>query len=298
MNIWEAYCNHGFYNIYFDLLVAKGMEKESAENLKALYFAYLQRIKGTVFAQELQAIDDPDVFLEKLHDIFEVKWKDNLKYKELPPHFYRYMKFLESMEALHNKYFNEAERERIEAKATNGVSALTEYEREYMKGGKLVALMNPGLLKTLHELIVEENLAPKKATLVCRNFYGNLLDMSPREYATLINDLWHPTRQIKKGGKHNKIVIAYPDGGLEPLTTLDALKKIVLFYGFEEVRKKKLLIRGTALLAKYVPVGQESVYEKIGESMYILNIGNTKDRMNVARTINKMMGGELKICME
>ena len=79
---------------------------------------------------------------------------------------------------------------------------------------------------------------------------------------------------------------------------MDALKKIVLFYGFEEVRKKRLLIRDTALLAKYVPMGQESMYEKFDESMYILNIGNTKDRMNVARTINKMMGGELKICME
>ena len=295
MNIWEAYCNHGFYNIYFDLLVAKGMEKESAENLKALYFAYLQRIKGTVFAQELQAIDDPDVFLEKLHDIFEVKWKDNLKYKGLPPHFYRYMKFLESMEALHNKFFNEAERERIEIMASKGVSALTEYEREYMKGGKLVALMTPGLLKILHELIVEENLAPKKATLVCRNFYGNLLDMSPKEYAALINDLWHPSRKIKKGGKHNKIMIAYPDGEVESLTTLDALKKIVLFYGFEEVRSKKLLIRGTPLLAKYIAMGQESVYEKIDESMFILNIGNTKDRMNVARTINIMFGKKLQI---
>ena len=90
MNIWEAYCNHGYYNIYFDLLVAKGMDKEETEDLKGLYCAYLQRIKGTVFAQELQAIDDPDVFLEKLHDIFEVKWKDNLKYKELPQHFYKY----------------------------------------------------------------------------------------------------------------------------------------------------------------------------------------------------------------
>ena len=93
-------------------------------------------------------------------------------------------------------------------------------------------------------------------------------------------------------------MITYHDGEVELLTTLDALKKIVLFYGFEEVRNKKLLIRGIPLLTKYIPVGQESVYEKIGESMYILNIGNTKDRMNVARTINKMMGGELKICME
>ena len=240
MNIWEAYCNHGFYNIYFDLLVAKGMEKESAENLKALYFAYLQRIKGTVFAQELQAIDDPDVFLEKLHDIFEVKWKDNLKYKELPPHFYRYMKFLESMEALHNKFFNEAEKVRIEAMATKGVCALTEYEREYMRSGKLVALMNPGLLKILHKLIVQEKLAPKKAALICRNFYGNLLDMSPDEYAKLINDLWYPTRQIKKGGRHNMMRISYPDGVTEKNTTLEALKKIASFYGFDEVLKKKL----------------------------------------------------------
>ena len=295
MNIWEAYCNHGFYNIYFDLLVAKGMEKESAENLKALYFAYLQRIKGTVFAQELQAIDDPDVFLEKLHDIFEVKWKDNLKYKELPPHFYRYMKFLESMEALHNKFFNEAEKERIETMASKGVKALTEYEREYMRCGKLVALMNPGLLKILHKLIVEEKLAPSKAALVCRKFYGNLLDMSPKEYAVLINDLWHPSRKIKKGGKHNKIKITFPDGEEKELTTLCALTEIVNFYGFNAVLDKNLQIRKEKFLVKYVNVGKEKIYDSFGERMYINNQGDSKDRIHMARTINIMFGDKLQI---
>lgn len=298
MNIWEAYCNHGYYNIYFDLLVAKGMEKESAENLKSLYCAYIQRIKGTIFAQELQMLDKPAAFLEKLHDIFEVKWKDNLKYKELPEHFYRYMKFLDSMQALHNKFFNEDEKERIVAMASNGVKELTEYEREYMRSGKLVALMNPGLLSILQELIVQERLAPKRATLICRNFYGNLLDMSPKEYAALINELWYPSRQIKKGGRHNMMRITYPDGTAEKLTTLDALKKIVLFYGFDEVFKKKTMIRDTAFLVKYVPVGKEEIYERMDESMHILNIGNTKDRMNVARTINIMFGRKLEIGLE
>lgn len=298
MNIWDAYCNPAYYNIYFDLLVAKGMKREDAERIKERYNAYVQRIKKTCFAQELKVIDNTDMFLSKLHDIFEIKWGKHLKYKEIPLYFYNYLKFLDSMQALHNSFFNNEEKKRIKAMADSELEVLSEYETEYMKNGKLVALMNPGLLLILHELITEQRLSPPKASLVCLNFYKGLVDMSAAEYALLIQNLWSPSRRIKKGGKHNMIKLTYPDGCSELYGTLDALKKIVLFYGFDEVCKKKLLMRNELFVCKNIAIGRENIYDSIEQGLYINNKGDAKDRLNLARLINKMFGSKLSLDME
>lgn len=296
MNIWKSYCTPAFYNIYFDILVYKGMRREDAENLKGHYLAYLQRIKATRFAQDLKAIDKSEHFLEKLHEIFEIKWKDKLKYKEMPLHFYKYLKFLESMQAVHNNYFNEEEKKRIKGMADSlHAEELTEYETEYIVNGKLVALMNPGLLYILREYIGEGKVAPKKTALACSNYYGDLIDMTASDYAELINHLWWPTRKVKKGGKHNKIKITFPDGEEKELTTLCALTEIVNFYGFNAVLDKNLQIRKEKFLVKYVNVGKEKIYDSFGERMYINNQGDSKDRIHMARTINIMFGEKLQI---
>ena len=293
MNIWEAYCTPAYYNIYIDLLVAKGMKRESAEKIKILYSGCLQRIKESCFAKELKAISDKEAFLLKLQDIFEIKWKEHFKHKEMFQHFYEYLKFLDSIQCLHNDFINEAEKKRLaNFKVTD---SLTNYELEYMIDGKLVALMNPTLLAMLYELITEKKLKPTIAALTCYNFYNGLINMSVKDYAKLINNLWHPSRRIRKGGRHNQIKIIYPDNTSECLTTLDALKKIVLFYGFNEVLKKKLPIRDESVVVKYVPVGKEGTYELIEDGKYILNIGNAMDRLKMANTINVMFGKKLDI---
>lgn len=293
MNIWEAYCTPAYYNIYIDLLVAKGMKRESAENIKVLYTGCLQRIKESCFAKELKAINDKKAFQLKLQDIFEVKWKEHFKHKEMFQHFYEYLKFLDSIQCLHNDFINDTEKKRLtNFKVT---VSLTNYELEYMIDGKLVALMNPTLLAMLYELIIEKKLKPTIAALTCYNFYNGLIDMSAKEYATLINNLWHPSRRIRKGGKRNQIKIIYPDNTSECLTTLDALKKIVLYYGFDNVLNKHLPMREEQLITKYAGIGKEKMYEQIEEGKYILNIGNTMDRLRIANTINVMFGKKLNI---
>lgn len=298
MNIWEAYCTPAYYNIYFDLLVAKGMKREEAENVKQLYNAYLQRIKETRFAQDLKAINNKNIFLAKLHEIFEIKWRNNIKYKEVAVYFYNYLKFIDSMQALHNCYINDDEERRIRLMAEDGIEEFTEYETEYLANGKLVAIMNPGLIALLREYIEVEKLSPSKTTIVCKNFYNGLIDMSAADYKRLIDELWAPSRRVKKGGKHNKIRLTYPNGESVLHTTLDALKNIVLFYGFDEVCKKRLQTRGENFLCKYVTIGKEKIYEPIEEGMYINNQGNTTDRLKLARTVNVMFGSKLNIELE
>jgi hypothetical protein len=297
MNIWEAYCDSGLYNVYFDLLVAKGFGREDAESLKNKYCVYLQRIKNTAFANELKGLKTIAEFKSKLVDIFENKWRDhiNVRYEDVIPHYYKYLVFLDSMQALYDDYIDEGEKVRL--LRNNSDNKLTVYETEYMVDGKLVALMNPQLLNILRDYIVNRGISPRRVSIVCQNFYDGILDMSSAEYADLVKKIWNPGRGIRKGGGRNKIGILYPDGLYAEFGTQDALREVISYYGFNDVYKKKFQIRGEDLLVKYVTVGKDKLYNEIGEGMYMLLSGNAKDRLNAARMINHLCGERLKIEM-
>ena len=297
MNIWDAYCKHAYYNIYFDTLVAKGLSRERAEKLKEQYCKYLLRIKECRFGRELKSITDIDAFRTKLKEMFEVNWKDNLKFEDMPAHYYAYLTFLDSMQALHNDFVNDSERARlIDDDPDIPIAHLTSYETDYMVNGKLVALMNPQLLFILKEYIEEEKVNDVKASRICQIFYGDLLpEMKMKDFKELLKYLWDKGRKVKKGGKHNQISIRFPDNRTETLGTLDSLKEIVKFYGPENVRSLKSKIRGEDFIVKYVPMGKEKIYDKVDE-LYSINIlGATKDRMNIARLINIHFGNKLEI---
>ena len=293
MNIWEAYCNSAYYNIYFNLLVTKGHKRTDAIKLKEYYCACLQRIKETMLSSELKQINDKEAFAGKLHEIFNVKWKDHFKHNELIPHFYAYLKFLDSIQCIYNDFISAEEKERL----TNIeiVDSLTEYELEYMVDGKLVALMNPALLYQLRECIVEREIAPQRVTIICKNFYKGLLDMSVSEYRNLISKLWNPARVARQGRRESRMRIVFPDGRNELCPTLDGLKKIVTFYSIDKVYNKHLDIRKEKFLTKYVVIGKEKIYERIEDNMYIINIGNALDRIRMANTINAMFGNKLVV---
>ena len=297
MNIWEAYCKPAFYNIYFDTLVAKGMSRESAENLKRQYCTYLQRIKGTRFAKELKLCSTQEEFKEKLHEIFYDKWCDKVKYKEMPYHYEAYLSFLDSMQALHNDFINESEKKRlIDPNPEIPINCLTSYEMDYLKDGKLVALMNPQLLSFLKEYIEEEKLKLKRAMLICETFYGDLLPkMELKDYRSLIDNLWNSSRNVKKGGKHQKFKIVFPDGHEEILSTTDGMKRVILFYGINEVKNRKAIVRGEPFIVTYIPIGKEKQYEEMLPNTFVCITGNTIDRLKVLKSINIGLGNKLKI---
>jgi hypothetical protein len=165
-----------------------------------------------------------------------------------------------------------------------------------MKEGKLVALMNPMLLSVLKEFIEKERLAPQKASSVCHTFYGDLLpNMEAEDYANLITSTWHTSRVVKKGGKHRQFKITFPTGETVQLPTTEAMKRVVMHYGFNVCMNLKLIIRNMPLLVKRVPYGQEKSYEKIEEGKYVNILGNTKDRQKALAAINVLFGKKLKI---
>ena len=71
------------------------------------------------------------------------------------------------------------------------------------------------------------------------------------------------------------------------------MKDIVLYYGEENIRQKKLKIRQDDLIVKHIPFGKENQYEEISCGYYLNSNGNTKDRQNVCNTINALFGKKL-----
>lgn len=297
MNIWSAYCNKDYYNIYFDILVAKGMSRKDVETIKLHYRQYIQRIKESPVRKELEECTNTEQFSKCIHELFEETWADYLKYKDIVQHFYSYIPFLDSMQALHNDFINDDERKRLVGDDIEiPIHELTPYEKNYMVGGKLIALMNPQLLSFLKEFIEQDGQQPQRSAGLCVNFYGDLLpQMKISDYVNLIKYLWPIARKVKKGGKQNKMRILFPDGTSKQLATFDAIKEVVLFYGEENIRQKKLKIRQEFFIVKYIPYGKESIYEEISSGYFLLKNGGFQDRLNICNTINAMFDRKLTI---
>ena len=295
MKIWLAYCNKDYYNIFFDIMVAKGMSRNDVETIKSRYQYYIQRIKESPAKIELEECTNTAQFSKCIHELFEDTWANYLKYKDIVPYFYDYLPFLDSMQALHDDYINEDEKKRLVGGDLEiPIPKLTHYETDYMQGGKLIALMNPQLLSFLKEFIEEDGRQPKRSAGLCVNFYGSLLpSMQISDYVKLITYLWPQSRKVKKGGKKNKLKITFPDGMSKILNIFEGLKDVVLFYGEENIRQKKLKIRQDELIVKHLPYGKESLYEEMPSGYYLNTNGNTKDRQNVCNTINALFGKKL-----
>lgn len=297
MNIWEAYCKPEYYNIYFAFLKAKGVKAEEVGKIKAHYTAYIQRLKSTCFASDLKKINTREEFIDKLKDIFYVKWADRILYKEMPAHYLHYIDFLDTIQALYNDFINDDEKRRlINPNVDIPIVELTPYENEYTIDGKLVALANPQLVYILKEYIESTGMSPDRLTLVCRDFYeGHFPNMESEDFHKLLKMLWSTSRHVRRGGGRNKIQITFPDGHVEKFGIFEAILQVIEYYGFENILKFRPQMRGNSFLVKHMPFGKEHHYREIGCAQYVLVDGNYKDNLTILRLINIHCGKKLKV---
>ena len=274
------------------------MSREKSQKLQDKYFNYLTRLKET-FANRLKECTTVEEFETALHNIFEVKWEGYIKYPEMINYYFDYLIFLESIQALHNDYINNQEKRRLVGDEPDiPILQLTKYETNYMRNGKLVALMNPHLLVFLKEFIEKDRIKPEKAVGMCKNFYGDLLpEMTTKDYSNLLKYWWSPAKEVRKAGKKNKIKIIFSNGEEQILTFSEAMTKVVLFYGPEQIKKSKVAIGDHDLVMSWIPMGKEQLYDNIGNGYYLYNTGNSRNRLNTMRMINMRFGNKLKIEM-
>lgn len=306
MRIWEAYTSPDYYQIYFDILVALGNSRSTIENDKDHFRYYINsRIKDApLVRRSLESCTTKQEIIEVFDDLFNNTWKDHFKYPEIQKHFYIYLDFLDSIQALHGDFFNEEEKKRlIGTKQDFPLKILTKYENGFIVNGKLVALMNPHLLYYLKGYVEERNYSSIQAAKICQNFYGDLLpNMELSDYSKLISYLWPKKtkdnkgkyrKSARKGKIQKKLKIIYPDGGSEIIPQREGFIKFIEYYDFKAVLKKNLKIMGEQLLLTHIGELEQN-YQKVDDGIYIYIRGGQKERAGVMKIINAMMGRKLK----
>lgn len=301
MTIWDAYCDAGWRAGFHRLLCAKGMPAKEAGEIMYMFSEYVSRIKGTIFSSELAQINDRKEFAQKLDDIFQNKWKNHMKdsYRVIPAYFKDYLSYLDGAQAVHGIFFNDEEKERFDIENPDfPQKELTKYETDFMKDGKLVSLQNPALLSMLRYVLQKGDVSLTAIPRYCKNYYLQTIpSMKVSDFKPLIADIWDTAKVARRGKRDNKFEITYPDGVVEIMPTRDALKTVILYYGFQEVKLKRLKIRGNDLVVSMCPYGKEKNYEEIPGIGFFNVDGDVTDRRNMLNTINSIFGRKLKITL-
>ena len=300
MKLWDSFCDAGLRKQYRNLLIAQGLTKEQAETIYEKFSHYIAKIKkAPIIRKGFESCKSKTEFCDHIQNLFQETWCDYIpeSYKDIPSHFYHFLDYLDAVQAIKNDFISEEEKLRlIPSEFEFPLSKLTSYEECCLKNGKLVALLNPILLNLIRSSFDKGQLNLANASLDCQVYYGDLLpEMTSSDYTKLINDIWNKSKEMKKGGGHNKFKITLPDGSIQTLTTTEALKLIIGFYGFEEIRSRHLLIRDRYFLVSSPPLDAKKLYECIGDNQYMNIDGATKDRARIARTINLLFGERLVI---
>lgn len=298
MNIWNAFCESKYYNLYFNILVKKFGDAAKVAKLKYQYQNYLTRIKDAPFlVNNLKSSNSPEEFEKVLSDIFDVKWANHIQYKEIPFHFKSFLSFLDSIQAIHNDYINDDEKDRLLQTDRPIIEGhLSKYELEYLKEGKLIALMNPKLLHILKHDIETRGLRPASAGMICKDFYGDLIPlMTAEDYIQLVKNLWTRSRKVQGNKRNSAIKIEFPTGDIKILSTQLALREVVLYYSIDKVLRFNLMLRGRPLLLRQQPFGDKDKYNELESGKYINITGNITDVINITRAINQLLGGKLQI---
>lgn len=284
-------------------LAALGKDAVEIDGILSQFQVYISKLKVGHFATELNSIGDRETFMEKLHEIFEVTWANYIPdhYRDLPEHFYDYLKYLDSAQAIWGEYFNDDEKSKydLDDYPDMPIAELTEYETRFLNSeGKLTCLRNPILLCTIRKAMNNGVIDLAKSARTCKLFYGSLLpNMKISDFKELLGNIWERTNVVRRGNGTHKIALIYPDGTEATNNIQDTLAKVVLFYGPEAVYDKKVKLRNTDVVVRNIPLGREKTYKVLCEGWYIIAIGDFKTMLNTMRCINMILGERLKIAV-
>lgn len=299
VTIWRILTDSKWRSGYRRILNAQGYTVRATEEILQRMTMYVIRLKDSPFAIGLKRTNDLQQFKDKLDEIFNVKWKGYIQsnYADMYGHFMAYLGNIEVLEATHGEFYNEEEKSRLIKGEKGEATELTNYEQNYIRDGKLKALMNPYLLYSIKRRIDNGTMTITEASRFCYSYYMKFLpDMNTNDYSALIKEIWFSDASIKSGSCAKRLSITFPDGSVEKTKGVEAIKQTVKFYGADSAYAKKLKIAGHILLAKRGIHNEErSKYEDLNEHYIVFKQGKFKDVYNVINALNCMLGKKLKI---
>lgn len=294
MYCWDIYKETRARSIYQELLLSEGMSPAQARGVMQKFNYLISRLTEYVEAEGLYVCGKDD-FLGELRKVVEERLKRRLIEKYVPTidHLFKFFEYIPIYEAITGEYVNDDERNRIEnAELEFPATSLTDAEGEYVREGKLTALVNAPLIAILRKKM-QEATGATEARAVCRLYYRFVLPaMKAGDFRVLLEKYWTLDKKVRMA-KDRQFVITMPDGTELVQSTFDGLKTAICFYGEKEVMKLDLLMRDHPLVTNRLL--QSDMYVDIGNGYFVNKKGSYKDRLKALRMLNYRMGNKLKI---
>lgn len=215
MTIWEAYCDIKLRNIFkHEYLTAQGYTPSKAQDIMTKYKNYIDRFNGIPDIIEIRQIESVADMMEKLDFIFNNKWQNHIKdsYRILPDIFRQYGLFLKAENTRQIRTFIADVIPNVtEIKDKN--FGITEYEKPYIKEGKLTIISNTNLIVLLKDCVNSNLLAASDCINVVHTFYNQSFPlMSDHDWQKLIKKLFDKDKKkesSKNRCKENKKTPCY-----------------------------------------------------------------------------------------
>lgn len=300
ITIWEILYNGSWRSGYRRILNAKGLSAKEVEKILYQMGVYINRLRLT-FAPELERINDLQQFKDKIDEIFTIKWKNYVKdsYIGMYEHFVAYLNIIDTLEAIHGDFFSNKGKERLINGEKIEAEELGRYEVPYIEDDKLKVLMNPFLLYSIKRRMDSKNMSLTEASSFCYSYYMHFLpEMKTKDYSKLLKQIWNYGGRAKSGSKSKRFTITFKDGKQEKLQGVEALKRIIDYFGIKQVFNRKLQVAGHPLLIKkglYVSPDEDARYEDYDNVFKVFNQSKFKDLYNIINTMNHLFGNKLKV---
>lgn len=300
MTIWEAYCDIKLRNIFkHEYLTAQGYTPSKAQDIMTKYKNYIDRFNGIPDIIEIRQIESVADMMEKLDFIFNNKWQNHIKdsYRILPDIFRQYGLFLKAENTRQIRTFIADVIPNVtEIKDKN--FGITEYEKPYIKEGKLTIISNPNLIVLLKDCVNSNLLATSDCINVVHTFYNQSFPlMSDHDWQKLIEKLFDKDKKkesSKTGAKKTKIHLVMNSIVDVVVQSSVALNLVCNYIGKEKISKLKIELKGMSLVTRNVPFGKEKFYCPIEDGWFLNVIGDTKDKVKIIRFLGMYFHIDIK----
>lgn len=293
MKIIEAYFDLSIRKGVKKYLLAQGMSITQIDKTYNRFGVYLSRLKSVNYDKLLMQYSSLPTFLECLHEIFDVKWVNNINYIEMPKFFYWYAEYLQTIVAIDPSLYIEGINPCFKS---NQLEQLTDFELLYRKQGKLTLIANPNLIVQIAP-ILKGNGTLNEAIDVAKKFYGKLLPrMNRNDWGNILMQVWPQEPKKTRKATTRNVEIKYADGTSRVFSGNDAMIEVASIIGLQKLLTLKTIKhRGKEILTRFVEPANELAYKEFEDGWFINLLGNNNDKIKTLRVLNAICSLNLEI---
>ena len=220
---------------------------------------------------------------DKLHEIFDVKWKNHIQYNETPAHFYLYLDYLH-MAMAKNPLI---EIEGLDPDPEFPGETPTRFESPYIHEKKLKLIANPEVIRRLKKTY--RNSGIEGCLEECKDIYGRLnLKMSDRAWKALVEESLVTSKPRNDKAIVRYIKITFPGGESEVFQGNAAFEKVVGIIGVGPLRNSAVRHRGQKILTTTFPQKYKLYFKSFCDGYFINLLGSPLEKYKTLLVLNSI----------